>query len=211
MRLYYRAWQCLCQVVFSTCFKIRAFGRDNVPADGPTLLVCNHQSYLDPIACGLSLKRELNYVARDSLFQHWFFGRLIRSVNAFPILRDQADLAAIRTIIDRLKQDRVVLLFPESTRTPDGRIRTIKSGIDLIARRARACTVPVVIDGAFEAWPRHDLFCKFESIRVVFGQPVTPEQIAQMSREQFVSHINRTFRQMQTDLRLRYHKKPYNY
>jgi len=211
MRLYYRAWQSLCQVIFSTCFKVRAFGRDNVPANGPALLVCNHQSYLDPIVCGLALKRELNYIARASLFRNRYFSRLIRSVNAFPIQRDQADLAAIRTIINRLQQNRAVLIFPESTRTPDGRIRTIKSGIDLIVRRSRTVTIPVIIDGAFEAWPRHRVLCNFETIRIVFGQPITHQQARGMGRKQFVAHINQTLRRMQTELRLRYHKKPYNY
>jgi len=155
MRLWYKFWQVASMVVFCGFFRVRVFGRENVPLTGPVILLCNHQSFLDPILCGLGLQRELDYVARDSLFHNRWFGKYISSLNAFPIQRDRADVAAIKLIIERLKNDRAIVLFPESTRTPDGKIRPIKSGFELIARKSRATTVPVVVDGAFEAWSRH--------------------------------------------------------
>jgi len=211
MRLWYKFWQVASMVVFCGFFRVRVFGRENVPLTGPVILLCNHQSFLDPILCGLGLQRELDYVARDSLFHNRWFGKYISSLNAFPIQRDRADVAAIKLIIERLKNDRAIVLFPESTRTPDGKIRPIKSGFELIARKSRATTVPVVVDGAFEAWSRHQRLPAPGKIQVIFGKAITPQESRNMGREEFVDCINRQLRSMQNHLRQQSGKKPYFY
>jgi 1-acyl-sn-glycerol-3-phosphate acyltransferase len=211
MRYWYRGWQYAAQVGFSAFFNIRVLNRENVPLEGPVLLVSNHQSFLDPVLCGIGLHRELDYIARDNLFENRLFARYIRSLNAFPIQRGQADIAAIRTIVERLRQGRAVVLFPEATRTRDGRIRPIKGGFELIARRSGATTVPVVIDGAFDAWPRHQRIMSMGRIKVMYGRSVTAREAADMDRGVFVRQINQSLRRMQTELRYRYGKKPYNY
>lgn len=111
IRWWYGFWQRLSQVVCSAMLNIRVLGRGHVPRTGPVLLLCNHQSYLDPILCGLGLPRELDYVARESLFRNRLFGRYISSLNAFPIQRGQADIGAIKTILRRLHDGRAVVLF----------------------------------------------------------------------------------------------------
>jgi 1-acyl-sn-glycerol-3-phosphate acyltransferase len=211
MHPWYRFWQIMSQAAFTAYFNIRVFGRENVPLTGPVLFVSNHQSFLDPVLCGLGLHRELDFIARDSLFHNRAFGWYIRSLNAFPIQRGKADVAAIKTVIKRLQNNRAIVVFPEGTRTDDGRIRPFKSGFELIARRARATTVPVVVDGAFDAWPRHQFLCAPGRIKIVFGPAITPEQAKKMGRDNFVALINRQLLEMQHDIRRRYHKPVYNY
>lgn len=210
-RLWYRMWQRAAQVVFCAFFSLRVWGRENVPNAGPVVLVSNHQSYLDPILCGLGLGRELDYIARDSLFRNPAFGWFIRSLNAFPIQRGQADLTALRAVIQRLQKGRAVTLFPEATRTADGRIRPIKGGFELIARKSGATTVPVVIDGAFEAWPRQQMLPTPGRIVVIYGPPISSEQAGKMSREEFVAQINHQLRKLQIKVRRLYGRKPCRY
>jgi 1-acyl-sn-glycerol-3-phosphate acyltransferase len=193
------------------CCRFRVYGRENVPAEGPVILASNHQSYLDPVYCGVGLRRHLVYVARDSLFRYRLFAFLINSLNAIPVSRDKADIAAMRAIIARLQEGAAVCLYPEGTRTRDGRIIPVKAGFGLLCRRAKAVVVPVLIDGAFETWPRHKRFFQPGSVVVHFGTPLTPVQIETMSNEDLAEYLTRTLRQMQRASRLRQCKPPYTY
>jgi 1-acyl-sn-glycerol-3-phosphate acyltransferase len=134
-------------------YRVRVFGKEHVPAEGPVLIAGNHQSFLDPIFCQIPVRRNLNYLSRDTLYDHWFFGPLIRTLNTIPIRRGQSDIAAMRAVIDKLRQNHAVVIFPESTRTQDGRIAEVKAGFALLARRSGATIVPTIIDGAYEAGP----------------------------------------------------------
>jgi len=129
MRLGYRICRFICQWFCTLCFKARVHGVHRVPTAGGTLLVCNHQSFLDPVLATMALHREGNYMARDTLFHHSFFRRLIEYLNAFPIRRQSADLRAIKESLRRLKRGCVLVLFPEGTRTPDGRIGPLLPGL----------------------------------------------------------------------------------
>ncbi len=210
-RFWYGCWRALCQLVFITVFGIRSFGRENVPTQGGALLACNHQSFLDPMAVGLCLWREVHYLARDSLFRKPGFGWLIRSVNAFPVKRDTVDLAAVKESLRRLKGDQLLLLFGEGTRTNDGRIAPLQPGMAMMARRTKVPLVPVVIDGAFEAWPRNRKIWRRCTIRVMFGRPIAAQQIADLGDRVAAQIIYQRQQEMQQLLRSRYGRKPYAY
>jgi cytidylate kinase len=200
-----------CRLFCVILFRFRAYGQANVPAEGPVILASNHQSFLDPVFCGVPLRRHLVYVARDTLFRYRLFAFLIRSLNAIPIGRDKADIAAMRAIIARLREGAAVCLYPEGTRTRDGRVIPVKPGFGLLCRRAKAVVVPVLIDGGFEVWPRHRRLFEPGAVTVVFGRPISPAQIETMSNEDLADHLTRTLRQMQRDTRCRQGKPPYNY
>jgi 1-acyl-sn-glycerol-3-phosphate acyltransferase len=202
----------ICRVFCAIFFKLRVCGAENIPKEGAFLLVSNHQSFLDPLFCGVRIKRHLNFLARDSLFKIFFFGRLIFSVNAIPVKRGAADLSAMRTVIAKLRSGKGVCLFPEGTRTFDGRIAEFKPGLGLLCRRGEAAVVPAVVDGAFEAWPRHKkLFSPGRKIVVCFGPAITAEQIAQMDDRQLAEKLTSLLREMQNDCRKNQGKEPYEY
>jgi len=157
------------------------------------------------------LKRRLCYVARDSLFANWFLGVLISSVGTIPVRRDEADLSALKKVISRLEKGMGVCVFPEGTRTDDGKIGPLKPGFSLLARRGEAAIVPVVIDGAFECWPRHEKMFSRGSIAVCYGTAITAGQRKNMSDKKVVEVLTDTLRRMQTKSRIRQGKKPYNY
>ena len=201
----------LCRCFCAAFFRYRAYGRESIPREGSFVLACNHQSFLDPVFCGVAVNRHVTYMARDTLFKNWFFGPLISSVNAIPISRDKPDIAVMRLVIDRLREGAAVCLFPEGTRTQDGRIASFKPGFGLLCRRSKATVVPVLIDGAFECWPRHKKLFSPGAIVVQFGKPLPPEQVATMSNEQLADTVTQTLRQMQREARLQQGKQPYDY
>ena len=206
-------WVCrwACRLFCILFFRFRAYGRENVPDRGAFILVSNHQSYLDPVLCGVALKRQLCFLARESLFGNWFFRWLTFSLNAIPLRQEQADLSAVKTVIHRLKEGMGVCLYPEGTRTGDGKIAPFKSGFSLLCRRGDAVVVPMVIDGAFECWPRHKKIFSSGQITICYGKAVSREQVENMSDQEFADALADTMRRMQNECRTKQGKKPYDY
>ncbi len=209
---WFRFGRWLCRCFCRLFFRLRIYGVENIPENGAFLLISNHQSFLDPMLCGIYVKRPLYFLARDTLFQNRFFGRMIASVNTIPVKRGEADFAAMRIIISKLREGYGVCLFPEGTRTIDGKITPFKSGLGLLARRGNAAIVPVVVDGAFECWPRHKkLFSVGSEIAVCYGGCLTVERIKNMSDEELAENLTMTLRQMQSDCRTKHGKEPFKY
>jgi len=200
-----------CKVFCNLFFRLHVCGRENVPDEGAVMLVGNHQSYLDPVFCGIYLKRPLYFLARASLWKNSFFGRLISSVNTIPVKQDKGDLSAMRKVISKLKEGWGVCLFPEGTRTSDGKIKPFKPGFGLLCRRGGATVVPVVIDGAFECWPRHKKIFSPGPIEVCYGKAIPAGEVANMSDRELAELMTVTLRRMQTESRIKQGKEPYNY
>lgn len=200
-----------CRVLCIFFFRFRAYGMENVPEKGPFILASNHQSFLDPLFCGVPLRRPLYFVARDSLFSNKFFGGLIRSVNAIPVRRGQADIASIRRVIAKLNDGEGVCLFPEATRTSDGRIADFKPGFGLLCKKTNAIIVPVLIDGAFECWPRYKRIFSPGAVSICYGQAINAEQLKDVGDKALADILTRKVRQMQEQCRFKQGKQPYNY
>lgn len=199
------------KVVAYPLFRIRVFGRGNIPKDGPLLLLCNHQSFLDPMFCQVSSSRKLAFIARDSLFKIPGLGQFIRTLNTIPIKRGEADIAAMRKIIEKLKNDSAVCLFPEGTRTEDGRISEVKAGFSLLSRRAGANVIPVVIDGSFECWPKGRKFFLLRKVVISYGKPIAAEEVKRIGDREFAKKLTDLLRELQNECRAKIGKEPFNY
>ncbi len=212
MRKWYIFCRFWCRFYFNLLHFGRVYNRHFVPMEGPILFVSNHQSFFDPVLVGYGLDREVDYMARDTLFLNPVFDKLIRSLNAFPVKRGEADLAAVKETLRRLKDSRAVLLFPEGTRTVDGRIGEFKPGFALLARKAGVPIVPVVIDGAYDAWPRSSPVPRaLMPIHVMYGKAFEPEEVRRYTPEEFVEVIHRRMVAMQDEVRRRRGERPYHY
>lgn len=201
MRPWYRFCRALCHAAFLTLFRGRVFGVRNVPRVGGVILVCNHQSFLDPVLATLALPRECHYMARDSLFRNPLFRRLIESLNAFPVKRGAADVGAIKETLRRLRSGALVTIFPEGTRTPDGSIQPMQPGVVLIARKAGVPLVPTLILGAFEAWPRDAKLPRPHPVIVAYGRPLAPDEIGQSSEQACIETLRGRILAMQERFR----------
>jgi len=163
----------LCRWVYGGLWHLEATGLENIPAGGPALLMSNHVSYLDPPAVGCLLPRRTHYMAKAELFDVPVFRQVLFGINAFPVRRGQADRAAFRRTLELLAAGEVVVLFPEGTRSPDGRLQPAESGAALLALRSRVPVVPVALVGPETVFPRGARFPRPGRIRVRFGRPLT--------------------------------------
>ncbi len=146
MNLLYRFAQLFSYSYFRTFHRFEIKGLHHVPTSGPFILASNHQSYFDPPALGCKMPRNLHYLARDTLF-FWPLGSLIRKLNSIPVNRSSLDLATLRKVLGVLKSGDPLLLFPEGTRSINGRMGTGKKGIGLLLAKSRATIVPARISG----------------------------------------------------------------
>jgi len=153
-------------------FGWRAYNRERVPLEGPVILACNHASFIDPPLVGIPLKRPLNYMARDTLFRFPGVGATLRSWQAIPVDRGGGGGAGLKAILDRLLKGGAILLFPEGTRTHDGKLQPGRSGIGLAVIKSNAPVIPVRVFGTFEAFGRHMRFPRRHPIAVKYGEPL---------------------------------------
>ncbi len=191
--------------------RVRMYGAKNVPKRGSVLVLSNHQIFFDPIFSQAWILRPFHFVARDSLFDIGFVGWLIRSWGTISIKRDHADLAAVRTVIGALKQDRVICLYPEGTRTCDGRIAEMKPGLGLLSRRSGSPVLPMVIEGAFDCWPRHKKLPSPGKVVVAYGEPIESSRVAELGDKEFARVLTAKLRAMQNECRIRLGKEPFDY
>ncbi len=172
MTLIYRVGQLLFKAVGCFYFRWEVRDRERVPAFGPVILVANHASYLDPPLIGAALKRDIHYLARASLFRHRLFGAVLRAVNCVPVDRERGSPAGLKGILQRLRAGGGVLLFPEGTRTFDGRLQPAEAGVGMLVIKSTCPVVPVRLLGTYEAYGRHIKFPRPRRVSIRFGLPL---------------------------------------
>ena len=177
MNLSYRlGWRCF-RGLYATYFRWRVYGAEHVPLTGGVILASNHASYLDPPLVGCSLNRDINYLARESLFRFPGIGALLRSWNAVPVDRDGGGAKGLKIILARLLAGNAIILFPEGTRTKDGQLQPARSGIGLTVIKSTAPVVPVRVFGTFEAYGRNHKIPRPYRVVVKYGRPLDFAQL----------------------------------
>ncbi|MCA9101724.1 MAG: 1-acyl-sn-glycerol-3-phosphate acyltransferase [Planctomycetales bacterium] len=187
--LFYGTLKLFFGVLSAIMFRLKISGREYEPATGGALLMSNHESFLDPVYVGVAFRRRPTYLARASLFRNAAFGRIISAVGAIPIDRDGSGISGLKETLRRLKRGEMVLIFPEGTRSPDGRVQPLKPGFVALARRADVPLVPVAIAGAYDAWPRQRRLPRPGRVCVEIGAPIAPDTIAGWSDEELIAQL----------------------
>ena len=168
---YFVGWN-LFRLMYATYFRWRVYNPERVPQTGPVILASNHASFLDPPLVGCGFKRDINFLARESLFRFPGIGALLRSWNAVPVDREGGGAKGLKMILDRLHDGGAIILFPEGTRTRDGKLQPAKSGIGLTVIKSEAPVVPVRVFGTFEAYGKHVKFPRPKRVAVKYGKPM---------------------------------------
>jgi 1-acyl-sn-glycerol-3-phosphate acyltransferase len=157
LHLYSCVWATF-YVVMNPLWKLRVEGREHLPWKGPAVLVANHLSILD-ILVVYALFRPFKWVAKAELFRVPFVGWNM-VLNDYVRI-ERGDRESVRSMMEHcrahLARGCPVLLFPEGTRSPDGRLRSFKDGAFKLAHDTGCPVIPVVVSGTGEALPKHGL------------------------------------------------------
>ncbi|ADC51115.1 1-acyl-sn-glycerol-3-phosphate acyltransferase [Alkalihalophilus pseudofirmus OF4] len=164
----YQIGQRICRMYLSSKYKVEVIGAENLPADGGVLLCCNHISNLDPPLLGAYISRPIRYMAKQELFEKPILKSLLPKLGAFPVRRGMSDKQALRKGMDFLKQGEMLGLFPEGTRSKDGKLGKGLAGAGFFALRTNAAVVPCAIVGPYK---------KGQPLKLIYGKPMDFEQI----------------------------------
>ncbi|MCV2490998.1 1-acyl-sn-glycerol-3-phosphate acyltransferase [Geodermatophilus sp. YIM 151500] len=176
--------------LFFLVFRPRVTGRENVPLTGPVILASNHLSFIDSIAIPLVAPRRVSYLAKSEYFTGrgfggWLSRTLFTALGAQPVERQtqRAAQAALDTALGVLRRGNAFGLYPEGTRSRDGRLARGKTGVAWLALTADCPVVPVAVAGTDKAQPIGARWPRPHRISVTFGRPLTfPEQRGQAGR-----------------------------
>ncbi|GIH18692.1 lysophospholipid acyltransferase family protein [Rugosimonospora africana] len=174
-------------------FRPHVEGRDNVPDVGAAIIASNHLSFSDSIFMPLMVKRKVTFVAKAE----YFTGKGIRGfvtkmffvgTGTIPVDRSggRAAQAAIDTGLRILAEGRLFGIYPEGTRSPDGRLYRGKTGVARLALDSGAPVIPVVMLNSDEIQPLGRMLPRIKRVRIRFGRPIDFSRYSGMSGDRFI-------------------------
>lgn len=174
---------------FRLFFRPWVEGVENLPKQGPVILCPNHLSFIDSIMIPLVVpKRRVVYLGKSDYFDKWYVKWFFEGAGVIPVRREggSAGEASLNAGCEQLERNMVVAVYPEGTRSPDGRLYKGKTGAARMAMRAGTPVVPVAVFGTDEALPTGSYVPKRVRIGVRFGQPIDLTRYAGQEDDRFV-------------------------
>lgn len=163
-------------------------GLENIPREGPFIIIANHQSYLDPLFLQSVCPRILHAMAKSTQFASPIFRRAMAQVYAFPVRRFEIDPQAVRHALRALEAGDGVVIYIEGERTWDGELQSPRLGTVRLILKAGVPVIPCRIDGAYQAWPRWHKRVHKQRILIDFRRPIRfPKVDHKAAREPLVS------------------------
>ncbi|MEA2507730.1 MAG: 1-acyl-sn-glycerol-3-phosphate acyltransferase [Actinomycetota bacterium] len=158
-------------------YDLRVEGLDNVPRKGPAIIAANHLSFLDSFFIPLMIKRrKVTYLAKADYFNSWKTAWFFRMVGQIPIERDDKSQAreALDAGVEVLKAGKLLGIYPEGTRSPDGKLYRGRTGVARIALAAGVPVVPCGLSGTEEIMPKNAKRPHLRHVTIVvrFGEPL---------------------------------------
>jgi 1-acyl-sn-glycerol-3-phosphate acyltransferase len=178
--------------LFYTYFKIfnrvEVIGAENVPKDSGLLACSNHIAALDPPLLGSMFPRKVHFMAKAELFNIPLLSNIIKSLGAFPVRRGLGDKQALRTGLQILQEQKVMGIFPEGTRSKDGKLQKGLAGAGFFALKSDAKVIPCAIVGSY---------APFRKVKIYFGKPISLEDLkdqkgsTQLATDRIMMHIQK--------------------
>jgi len=170
MVLYWLTWVTV-RLLATVLFRFRVSGAHHVPKTGGVLIAANHTSYLDIPILGCGMPRRAWFMGRMDLFSGpaaW----LMRHMGWIPIRRERVDRTAFEEAIRRLKAGQAVVIYPEGSRSEDGRLQPGKPGVGIIVAATGSPVVPAYLGGTYDVLPPGSTWIRLRPIQVSYGVPV---------------------------------------
>ncbi len=160
---------------FSRLYRIEVTHRERVPAEGPVILVANHESMLDPWILAMATPRPIRYMAKAELFEYPVLKSIMRTFGTFPVERGTGDRAAVGRAAELLAHDQVLGMFPQGTSLPH-RNRPWMRGAARLALASGTKIVPVCIVGSEKALRPRKFKLGLPSLKVMVCEPIEVEK-----------------------------------
>lgn len=182
-------------------------GQENVPSEGPLIIVSNHMSNLDPPLVAASVARRVNFIAKRGIFKpgiRWF----LEAYGAFPLNKDEEgnDIQAMLWMRQLLRQNRAVVIFPESHRNPYIGMQDAAPGIAFLASKTQATILPVGLTGTERLGPLWRVMFPTGDLNVKIGAPFTlPDIKGKLDHEQLASMMRTVMGRIAVLLPKEYH------
>jgi len=177
-RAWYEFWKNLVWLILRILVRFRYEGREHEPRRGPFIVAANHASFLDPPLVAIGLRHKSAHMGKDTLFDVPILGSWLRSMGTFPVRRGTPDRRAIRHSLHVLEQGGVLLIFPEGTRSQDGRLKLPEPGAAMIALRTGVPVMPAAVINSHRIMPKgRRLPNPFGRVIVRYGRPMAVPKI----------------------------------
>jgi 1-acyl-sn-glycerol-3-phosphate acyltransferase len=165
-------------------------GLENLPAEGPVILAPNHLSFMDSLFMPLMVPRRVVFLGKSDYFDKWYMSWFFKAVGVIPVRREggQAGEASLNAGCEQLDNGLAVAIYPEGTRSPDGRLYRGKTGVARMAVRAGVPVIPVGIIGSFDVQPHNRKIPRVKGVRVGvrFGRPLDFTRYEGKEEDRFV-------------------------
>ncbi|MBQ7751932.1 MAG: 1-acyl-sn-glycerol-3-phosphate acyltransferase [Clostridia bacterium] len=161
--MFYKLAVTLARIFLFFAFRIERVGNENEIENGGIIYAANHMSCYDPVVIAATSKRQIAFMGKKELFKFKPFGYILKSLGAFPVNRGKGDIGAVKTGLNILKQDKVMMLFPEGKRIDKGEIVPAKPGVAMFATHAKVPVLPIKICGDYKF---------MHKIKIIYGKPI---------------------------------------
>jgi len=152
--MFYYVVKAICWLILKIFWRMEIIGIENLPESGGFIIASNHVSYLDPAVLVASSNKKIYFLTKKEVFKNTFVSFILKNLNAFSVDRRNVDMLAFKKAINILREEKVLGIFPEGTRSSNGELQELKLGAIKIAIKTGVPILPVGIFGTYKIYPR---------------------------------------------------------
>lgn len=183
--MFYKLVKYICYLFLRFIYRWEVEGRENIPEQGPLIVISNHTSLMDPVLVGVALPRTIHYMAKEELFDIPVLKWIIIGLRAFPVRRGVSDRAALKKSLQILNNNEVLGIFPEGKRSLDGSLNPFQGGAAMLSIKTGAPILPVAIIFNKSSF-------RGSRVKVKFGKPImvkkdmtSPQRVQDITSEAY--------------------------